>query len=85
MNDGPAPSPMRSAREGLGLSRLQMALATGLAVERIAAAELGYLRKIPDSWAPSLAAAGIADPAGLIAAYDAWRTGLAAAHVERSR
>lgn len=66
-------NPLKWARLALGMSRQEFARRLDLSCERIAAAELGYLRKLPDRWLPRLESIGVEDARSLADRYEAWR------------
>jgi transcriptional regulator with XRE-family HTH domain len=70
-------NPVRRAREAKGLSRAQLAKLAGLSTMRLADAEQGNYKQIPEHWRASFEAEGF-DFDQLQADYLAWREAEAA-------
>lgn len=70
-------NPIRVAREARNLSRAQLAKLVDLSTMRLADAEQGNYKQIPEHWRPSFEAEGF-DFAQLQADYLTWRAAAAA-------
>lgn len=74
-------SPLRRARQELGLTLTGFARLAGVAPAYVSAAETGLIRR-PERLLAALASLGY-DPDALLAEYEAWRTQQQAAARER--